>query len=220
MASVGSYDPESHTAEAVLSIGAAVRRLYGTEKLEITPKAVDLGRAQSGLVPLIDSHNIAGIGSVLGRVSQVRIEAGKLIGLLSFDDSDAGRNAEGLVARGTLKGISIGYRVDEWQVTDDDGNVVDPDRERLMWDEQYVFTAVRWELLEVSLVSVPADPDAMIRSTRSMSSSAPIGAERAAEILGRMRTRHQAALNLPETGTLSSFRRRHFYFPHRKTWGT
>jgi prohead serine protease len=160
-----SYDAKARTVTAVLSIGAAVKRFYGTEVLEITPKAVNLDRVASCGVPLIDSHNIFGaLNGVLGRLERAWFEAGELLGSISFDDSEVGRQAEGLAARGMVRGISIGYRVDEWEIKDADGNIVDPERERLIWDELYTFTAKRWELLEVSMVSVPADPSAFIRS--------------------------------------------------------
>jgi hypothetical protein len=159
-----SYDAKTRTVKAVLSVGAGVKRYYGTEVLEISAGAINLERLTSCGIPLIDSHNIFSIGTVFGRLERASIEGGELIGLVSFDDSDAGRKAEALVARGTVRGISIGYRVDVWEITDKDGNVVDPERERLQWDEEYTFTAKRWELLEVSLVSVPADPGAFIRS--------------------------------------------------------
>jgi HK97 family phage prohead protease len=192
-ADVGSYNAAKHTAVAVLSVGAPVSRLYGTEVLAISPSAVDLKRASNGLVPILDSHQVSGIANVLGRLDEAHFESGKLVGTILFDnESDAGRQAESMVARGIIRGVSIGYRVDTWQVEDEDGTVIDPDRERLAWDESYVFTAKRWELLEVSLVSVPADPAAMIRS-RSLDSSAAIGADGAAEILCRMRCRSRIA---------------------------
>src|SRR6185437_17069396 len=94
---------------------------------------------------------------------------------------------EGMVARGEIKGISAGYQVREWEVTDGDGRVVDP--ERISFDGDLTFTAVRWELLEGSLVSVPADAPAMIRS---MGGSNPDGTGRAehnADVLARMQAR-------------------------------
>jgi phage head maturation protease len=159
---ITSYDAKTHSVEAVLSTGAPVKREYGTEVLTISPSAVDLSRAKSGLVPIIDSHQIEGINNVLGRVTDIWFEKGNLVGRLTFDSSDAGRNAEGLVSRGTIRGVSIGYSVSSWEVTDADGDVVDPSR--LRWDGEYTFTAKRFSLLELSLVSVPADSAAIIRS--------------------------------------------------------
>ena len=185
---IASYDAAAHSVEAVLSVGAPVKREYGIEVLTITPSAIDLSRAKSGLVPIIDSHQIAGINNVLGRVTNVWFEKGKLVGMLTFDSSDAGRNAEGLVSRGTIRGVSIGYRVDEWEIADTDGKVIDPERERLGWDAEYTFSAKRWELLECSLVSVPADSSAMTRSV-----STRIVDPRVRAILARMHARQLIA---------------------------
>jgi phage head maturation protease len=159
-----TYDAKARTVEAVLSVGAEVQRGFGTEVLVISPAAVNLERLTTCGIPLIDSHNVFGIAGVFGKVVRAWFDSGQLMGMLAFDDSAAGRMAEGLVSRGTVRGISIGYKVDEWEITDSDDKVVDPDRERLAWDEEYTFSAKRWELLEVSLVSVPADPDAFVRS--------------------------------------------------------
>ena len=159
-----SYDAKARTVEAVLSVGAEVKRFYGTEVLSISPAAVNMERLETCGIPLIDSHQTIGISGVFGRLVRAWFDAGQLMGVLAFDDSDVGRKAEGLVSRGTVRGISIGYRVDEWEVTDDEGSVIDPERERMAWDEEYTFTAKRWELLEVSLVSVPADPNAFVRA--------------------------------------------------------
>jgi phage head maturation protease len=186
-----SFDPEARTVEATLSsAGAEVRRSYGTEVLIITPSAVDLSRLETCGVPLLDSHNIFSVGAVFGRVARVWFDRGSLMGLLSFDDSENGEMASGLVSRGTIRGISIGYNVSEWRVTNSDGDVVDPSR--LRWDDQddCTFSAVKWQLLEASLTSVPADKNAI---TRSLGSSPPIGAAAASDILARMSARQRIA---------------------------
>jgi len=162
--SLASYDADTRTVQVVLSSGAAVPRAYGTEVLQIKPSAVNLKRLGSCGIPLIDSHNMFGIGSLLGNLQRAWFDNGKLVGLIAFDDSNAGRHAEGLVARGMVRAVSIGYRVDKWEITDPDGDVIDLEKERMQWDMEYTFTAIRWTLFEVSLVSVPADPDAVIRS--------------------------------------------------------
>lgn len=84
------------------------------------------------------------------------------MGKLKFNETAEGRKAEGMVARGEIAGISAGYRVEEWEITDSENNVVDP--ERMRWDDDgLTFTATRWQLLEASLVAVPADGSAGIR---------------------------------------------------------
>lgn len=150
-----SYDQAARTVEAVLSVGAAVRRYYFTEELEISPEAIDLGRVAAGVCPLLDTHNQYELNAVIGRISDVRIENGQLIGLLHFADSDRGREIEARVARGELRAISIGYHVTRWQMVEVD------DEDHATW------RAVAWELLEASLVPVPADPNAVVRSAQS-----------------------------------------------------
>lgn len=160
-----SYDSKSRTVEAVISMGSPVRRFYGTEILRVDPKSVILERMAGG-IPLLDSHNQNGISNALGRVQQTWFKRGALMGKLKFNDTAEGRKAEGMVARGEIAGISAGYRVEEWEIADADGRIVEPDQVR--WDDDgLTFTATRWELLEASLVCVPADSSASIRSLGS-----------------------------------------------------
>ncbi|MCG7348931.1 prohead protease/major capsid protein fusion protein [Sphingomonas sp. ACRSK] len=147
-----SYDAEAHTVEAILSTGAAVQRYYFVEELEISADAIDLTRVAGGICPLLDTHNQFEVGAQIGRVTSVRIEGGQLIGTLQFDQTAAGQEIEARVARGELRAISIGYRVTRWQITATDEN------------DNETWRAVAWELLEASLVPVPADPNAVVRS--------------------------------------------------------
>jgi HK97 family phage prohead protease len=149
-----SYDAATRTVEAVLSAGSPVKRFFFTEELEISAEAIDLGRAVSGLVPLLDAHNQRNIAAVIGSISNVRIENGELLGTLTFGETDEARAAEGMVARKELKGISIGYRVNTWTIVSQE-------------DGHETWRATRWELLEVSLVPVPADANAGVRSNNS-----------------------------------------------------
>jgi phage head maturation protease len=153
-----SYNASEHSALCVISAGAAVRRVYGTEVLEITRKAIDLSRIPC---PLLDSHNQQTIDNVLGVIETAWIAGGKLHGKIRFAQTPRGRLAEGMVARGELTGISAGYRVDTWSVTDADGDIVDEGRAG--WDDDLTFTATRWQLYEGSLVGIPADIHSAVR---------------------------------------------------------
>jgi hypothetical protein len=159
-----SYDADSRTVEAVLSKGSPVARFYGTEVLRIDSKSVVLDRLASGGIPILDSHQQVGISNSIGKLQKAWIDHGALVGKISFHDTEQGRAAEGMVARNEITGISAGYRVMSWEITDEDGTVVDPEKDRIRWDDNMTFTATRWELLECSLVAVPADADAAIRS--------------------------------------------------------
>lgn len=147
-----SYDAATRTVEAILSAGTAVRRYYFTEELEISDDAIELSRVTGGVCPLLDSHNQYQLDGVIGRVTSARVENGQLIGVLQFADTPAGRDIEARVASGELRAISIGYRVTRWQISSTDDN------------DHETWRAVAWELLEASLVPVPADPNAVVRS--------------------------------------------------------
>ncbi len=147
-----SFDAATRTVEAVFAMGAQVRRWFGFEELEISDTAIDLARVMQGQCRFLDGHNQWELEAVLGVVESARIENGALVGRVRLADTERGRLAEGMITRGELTGISVGYAVRKWQLV-----------ERLEGDVE-VWRATEWELLEVSLVSVPADPNAGVRS--------------------------------------------------------
>jgi hypothetical protein len=159
-----SYDPKTHEVTATLSKGAPVQRTYGIERLEISDRAIDLSRLTNGGVPLLDHHRQDGIDSVLGKITTAWLSNGALLGRLKFAATPQGNKAEGMVARREITSLSVGYKVDDWKISDADGNVIDPEKDRVRWDGDLTFTATRWQLFEVSLVGVPADGASMIRS--------------------------------------------------------
>ncbi len=97
---------------------------------------------------MLDAHRQTSIADIKGRVVSVRFEDGAIIGLLHISDPAA----LDAIARGDVTGVSIGYRVSRWAESTDPAT-----RAR-------VRTATSWELLEVSLVPIPADPAAILRS--------------------------------------------------------
>jgi hypothetical protein len=159
-----SYDPKTHEVTAILSKGSPVQRSYGVERLEISDRAIDLSRLMHGGVPLLDHHRQDGIDSVLGKITTAWLSNGALLGRLKFAATRQGKKAEGMVARREITSLSVGYKVDDWKISDADGNVIDHEKDRIRWDDDLTFTATRWQLFEVSLVGVPADGASMIRS--------------------------------------------------------
>jgi hypothetical protein len=158
-----SYDAKTRCVDAILSVGSPVKRVYGVEKLRIAPECVDLNRVRNGSAPLLDSHQGTSIKNVLGRIQRAWFDKGALMGRLLFADTADGRIAEGMVARGEIAATSLGYRVESWEITDADNNILDPDKNHISWDDDLTFTATRFEVLETSLVSIPADAQALIR---------------------------------------------------------
>ena len=145
---------EAGTVDVVLSTGAPVKRAGYVERLAIDPAAVTIAPR----LPVLDSHRQASIQDVKGRVENVRFEAGQLVATLRISDPAA----LAAIERGDVTGVSIGYRVAKWQDSSDATG-------------QRVRTATTWELVECSLVAIPADPQALIRSATlpELSSTAP-----------------------------------------------
>jgi HK97 family phage prohead protease len=148
-----TYNAEARTVEAILATGYRVRRWFGFEELAIREEAIDLRRLALGHVKLLDHHNASKRDVVLGVVTSARIERGRLVGTITFADNEAGRAAERDVAAGNLTGISVGYQIHKLVLIETSDDRKDD-----------VFRAERWESLEVSLVSVPADLYAGVRS--------------------------------------------------------
>lgn len=146
-----SYSPNAHTVEAVFSTGARVRRWWGFEELGMAPENIDLGRVRAGQVKVLDSHDSSSIECLLGSVTDVRFEGATLIGTIAFAQTEDGMAAEAMVARGELTGLSIGYSISTAEKVG-------------VENDEPIFRATRWELCEVSFVTVPADPSAQVRS--------------------------------------------------------
>jgi phage head maturation protease len=181
-----SYDKLAHEVTATLSKGSPVQRAYGVERLEISEPAIDLSRLQQGGIPLLDHHQQNGLDSILGKVTDAWVSGGALVGRVKFAATERGQLAEGMIARCEIGAVSVGYRVTEWEITDQDGKVIDPERDRVGWDESLKFLATRWQLFEVSLVGVPADGEALVRGM-------PLGTEYLdlESVRARMRIRHR-----------------------------
>jgi len=154
-----SYDAENHTVELVAATGFPVRRYdweagtYYFERLEISAEAIDGERVDKGVAPLLDTHGQWQMSDQLGRILSWRVEAGELITLVKFGTSARAVEIEGDVAAGTCRGVSVGYRRDEIR------------KEAVRQDGRLpTYTVTRWALMEVSMVPIPADPDAGVRS--------------------------------------------------------
>jgi hypothetical protein len=192
-----SYDEKNHTADCCISMGSPVKRFYGVEVLRVTTAAVDLDRMKGGsMIAVLDSHQGVGIHNALGRISKTWFKGGGLMGTIVFNQTPNGMLAEGMIKRNEICGISAGYCVNEWEISDEDGRIIDPDVERIRWDESgLTFTASKWSLHEVSLVTVPADPLSGIRSmgTGLDRASASVGGYRFGDVRQRMLSRHLMA---------------------------
>ncbi len=146
-----SWNPETRTFEAVLSSGAAVRRFdFAGEFDEI----IELSQPWPATVPLLDSHQRESVDRRLGRVDSLVTVGGQLRGraTLSRHNPQAQRIAAEL-SDGQTFGVSIGYIALEHS---ERTNPRTKRREKI---------ATRIDLVEASLVIVPADRRTGIRSS-------------------------------------------------------
>lgn len=153
----GSYDATARTVEAIVATDTPIRRRGFREVLVMSSEATDLSRAAAGRMPFLFNHNP---DRPIGTVVSVSIKGGKLVAVLHFADTPEGRKAEGQVARSELPNFSIGYTVHEYAQRPPAGRA---DIER----------AAVWELFEISLVTIPADKSAVVRSQKGPHSMDP-----------------------------------------------
>lgn len=137
----------SGTAEIALSSEFEVERQdwFGErwiEVLEHDKDAIDLSRATRGL-PLLFDHDTR---QVIGRVEKIRLDKDKVLrAAVRFSASARGKEAAQDFADDILTEVSVGYRIKEMEKTGERNGVS-------------IFRATKWELMEGSLVAVPADP--------------------------------------------------------------
>ena len=102
---------------------------------------------------VIDSHNYGSIDSILGRISPLSVKDGKLQGDIEFATMNPrGALAEQMVDGGFLNATSVGFIPKEFN---DKG------------------TITRSELLEVSMVSVPANYEALAEKSEDTTADPP-----------------------------------------------
>lgn len=122
-------------------------RWFGPEILDHSEGAVDLTRLTDIGVVLFN-HNR---DRVLGKVTKAWIEDNRGYAEIEFDTDEQAELIRQKVESGTLKGVSVGYRVDSWEE-------VMPGKQSA--DGKYTgpcSIARRWAPYEISIVSVPAD---------------------------------------------------------------
>lgn len=123
-------------------------RWWGVEVLSHAEGAMDLTRLNS-IGCVLYNHNR---DKVIGKVLRAWVENDRGNAEIEFDTDAESETIYQKVKSGTLKGVSVGYRVTHWEEvaankTSVDGRFAGP-----------CDIATRWEPFEISIVSVPADP--------------------------------------------------------------
>ena len=148
---------EERTAELVWSTGAQVKRASWSrgdyiEELSMAPGAVRMERLNKG-APLLDAHDSFSLRSQIGVVQRAWLNGNEGRALVKFSRRDDVETIFQDVIDGIYRNVSVGYKVH--QTERDETGAVPVER------------AVDWEPYELSLVPIPADAGAQVRSEES-----------------------------------------------------
>lgn len=152
-----SVNEEKRTAELTWTTGAAVKRYdfwndeYYMEELTVSSDAVDLERLNKG-APLLSDHD-GTINSTIGVVERAWLDGDEGRAVVRFSERDEVNPIFEDVKSGILRNISVGYKVGSYTVERKD-------------DEMPIYRATDWTPMELSLVAIPADSGAQIRSAK------------------------------------------------------
>lgn len=148
---------DERTVDVVWTTGAQVRRSDWArgdyiEELSLSPGHVRLDRLNAG-APFLDSHDGYSLRSVLGVVERAWLNGNEGRATVRFSKRAEVEPIFQDVRDGILRNISVGYKKHKTE-RDDSGQVP-------------VERAVDWEPYELSLVPIPADAAAQVRSDES-----------------------------------------------------
>jgi hypothetical protein len=152
-----TVDRAARTVEVVWSTGARARNFVPalgliTEELEMSPNAVRMDALRSGNAPVLNTHRSMDARDVLGRVTAARLERGRGMATLQFSSAADVEPVWQRIADGTLRAVSVGYRVHRYEPRPD------------IATGTTVHRAVDWEPFEISVVPIPVDRDAAVRA--------------------------------------------------------
>lgn len=147
---IDHVDTDSRTVELSFSSETPYGRWFGDEILCHDEECINLERFENGLGTVLFNHDR---DAVVGHIEKVWLEDNRGKALVRFDTDEQSETIFQKVQSGTLQGVSVGYAINRYEVLEDEdikstnGRFTGP---------AYVVTD--WEPLEISIVSVPADP--------------------------------------------------------------
>lgn len=153
-----SVNKEARTVDVVFATDTPVR-MYSwdgpfDEILSMDSASVRLDRLNAG-APLLNNHDrYSGVSAVFARVERAWIDGNKARATVRFSKRADVEPVWQDVQDGILTGISTGYRVYTYEITEREGEVD-------------TYRAIDWEPFELSLAPIPADYGAAIRNDDS-----------------------------------------------------
>lgn len=139
---------DSRTMTLSFASETPYERWFGPEVLCVDETAMDMQRFHDGVGCLLFNHDR---DKVIGKIERVWLEDNRAYADVTFDEDEFADSIFNKVKSGTLKGVSVGYRVGEYtEVRIDEGYA----QGRIKGP---CYVASKWEPYEISIVSVPAD---------------------------------------------------------------
>jgi hypothetical protein len=155
MAPIGSVNAENRTAILLWTAGATGRRYdwthgrYYSEELSMDPAHVRMDRFQSGKAPLLNSHSSCDVKNVIGVIES----ASGAEAVVRFSSRDDVEPIFQDVKDRILRNVSVGYAIYKREM-------IAP----TMPDGDWTYRIIDWEPMELSIVAIPFDAGAEIRS--------------------------------------------------------
>lgn len=147
---IDQVDSDNRTVELSFSSETPYGRWFGDEILCHDEECINLERFSNGLGTVLFNHDR---DAVVGHIEKVWLEDNRGKALVRFDTDEQSETIFQKVQSGTLQGVSVGYAIYRYEVLEDEETKSTNGRFN---GPAYVVTD--WEPLEISIVSVPADP--------------------------------------------------------------
>lgn len=147
---IDHVDTDSRTVELSFSSETPYGRWFGDEILCHDEECINLERFNNGLGTALFNHDR---DAVVGHIEKAWLEDNRGKALVRFDTDEQSETIFQKVQSGTLQGVSVGYAIYRYEVLEDEETKSTNGRFN---GPAYVVTD--WEPLEISIVSVPADP--------------------------------------------------------------
>jgi len=118
------------------------------EVLIISQDAMDTSRFENGVMPVLFNHNR---DAIIASINKLWIENSRAYATITFDEDEESLKIMNKVKSGSCRGVSVGYKPKIYEIVEKDAisaeGISGP-----------CYIARKWEVLEFSIVSVPADP--------------------------------------------------------------
>ena len=116
-----------------------VERMYGNEVLEISERAMDMSRLNTG-APLLFQHDA---DKIVGVVERAYIKGKRGFARVRLANNELGREMQELISDNIIRNVSFGYKINEMEADKSTTPVT--------------YRATDFQPFEISLVTVPAD---------------------------------------------------------------